>query len=134
MKKLILILQLLSLSLFADLAIVVSSKSSLDSISKAQVKRIFLGKSTRLPNGEKAIAIEDKTQKYKDLFYKKIANKSGGQLRSYWAKIIFSGRGVPPKQIDIKEVKKLILESSRVITYVPIQEVDSSMKILLEIK
>jgi ABC-type phosphate transport system substrate-binding protein len=118
----------------ADVVVVVSAKSTVDSLTKSQVSNIFLGKTSSFPNGDKAIAIDQKdgSSEWID-FYKKVSGKSGSQLKSYWAKLIFSGRKQPPKQLaDSSEVKKSVSSNPSQISYIAEEAVDSSVKVVLK--
>ncbi|MEJ2613087.1 MAG: phosphate ABC transporter substrate-binding protein, partial [Candidatus Thiodiazotropha sp.] len=103
-------------------------------LTKSQVSNIFLGKTSSFPNGDKAIAIDQKdgSSEWID-FYKKVSGKSGSQLKSYWAKLIFSGRKQPPKQLaDSSEVKKSVSSNPSQISYIAEEAVDSSVKVVLK--
>jgi ABC-type phosphate transport system substrate-binding protein len=131
---LILLLSFLFTYVRADVVVVVSATSSVDSLTKDQVSDIFLGKTSTFPDGGKAIAIDQKDgSNKKSDFYKKICGKSSSQLKSYWAKLIFSGRGHPPKQLtDDSEVKKSVSSNPRQISYIAEETVDSSVKVVLK--
>ena len=75
MRALLIGLMLLSVS-YAQIVIVVASGSPIDSIKKREVERLFLAKSKRLPNGEKAIIVEPKEVTLKSYFYKKVLRKA----------------------------------------------------------
>ncbi|MEJ2405496.1 MAG: phosphate ABC transporter substrate-binding protein [Candidatus Thiodiazotropha sp.] len=118
----------------ADVVVVVSATSTVDSLTKSQVSNIFLGKTSSFPNGDKAIAIDQKdgSSEWID-FYKKVSGKSGSQLKAYWAKLIFSGRKQPPKQLaDSSEVKKSVSSHPNQISYIAEEAVDSSVKVVLK--
>src|ERR1700733_2009579 len=81
----------------ADVVAIVSSTSTVTSLSNAQVTDIFLGKVSRFPNGTLAVPIDQaEGSPARDEFYVLYAGKSSAQVMSYWAKIIFTGRGQPP--------------------------------------
>jgi ABC-type phosphate transport system substrate-binding protein len=118
----------------ADVVVVVSSSSTLTTLSKAQVTDIFLGKVSRFPNGTPAIAIDHaEGSPARDEFYSTFASKSPAQVKSYWAKIIFTGRGQPPKAVsNDSEIRKLVAANPQVIGYMERSAVDSSVKVLLQ--
>jgi ABC-type phosphate transport system substrate-binding protein len=118
----------------ADVVVVVSANSTVDSLTKDQVSDIFMGKAYSFPNGNKAIAIDQKDgSRERTIFYKKMGGKSDSQLKAYWAKLIFSGRGYPPKQFaDASEVKKSLASNPNQISYIAEEDVDSSVKIVLK--
>jgi ABC-type phosphate transport system substrate-binding protein len=118
----------------ADVVAVVSSTSAVTALSKAQVTDIFLGKVSRFPNGTQAIPIDQADgSPARDEFYATYAGKSPAQVKSHWAKIIFTGRGQPPKAVSNSvEVRKLIAANPQTISYIERSEVDSSVKVLVE--
>src|ERR1700689_3137282 len=82
----------------ADVVAVVSSTSTITSLSNAQVTDIFFGKVSRFPNGTLAVPIDQvEGSPARDEFYATFASKSAAQVKSLWAKIIFTGRGQPPR-------------------------------------
>lgn len=118
----------------ADVVAVVSSASPVTTLSKAQVADIFLGKVGRFPNGTSAVAI-DRTEgsPTRDEFYVTYAGKSPAQVKSHWAKIIFTGRGQPPKSVSTdSEIKKLIAANPQAIGYLDRSALDASLKVLLQ--
>ena len=123
---------LLSVS-YAQIVIVVASGSPIDSIKKREVERLFLAKSKRLPNGEKAIIVEPKEVTLKSYFYKKVLRKSEVQMRSYWAKMVFTGKGSPPKQVKIEDVEAYLVSHPNAIAYLNSTDVSSALKIIMKI-
>jgi len=118
----------------ADVVAVVSSTSPITVLSKAQVTDIFLGKVSRFPNGTQAIPLDQADgSPARDEFYAKYAGKSPAQVKSLWAKIIFTGRGQPPKAVsnDI-DIKRQIAGDPRIIGYIERSALDSSVKVLLQ--
>lgn len=117
----------------ADVVAVVSSASSVTVLSKNQVVDIFLGKTSRFPNGEQAVPIDQvEGSAARDEFYSKFTGKSPAQIKAHWSKIIFTGRGQPPKEVpDGIEVKKQVLQNPKAIGYIERSLVDSSVRVLL---
>jgi ABC-type phosphate transport system substrate-binding protein len=116
----------------ADVVVVVSSTSTVTALSKAQVTDIFLGKVSRFPNGTPAIAIDHaEGSAARDEFYVTYAGKSPAQVKSHWAKIIFTGRGQPPKAVsNDSEIRKLIAVNPQVISYMERSTVDGTVRVL----
>jgi ABC-type phosphate transport system substrate-binding protein len=103
-------------------------------LSKAQLADIFLGNSSRFPNGTPAIPIDQaEGSPARDEFYAKYASKSPAQVKAHWAKIIFTGRGQPPRNVATEgEIKKLIAANPQAVSYIERSAVDSTVKTLLE--
>jgi ABC-type phosphate transport system substrate-binding protein len=117
----------------ADVVAVVSSKSPITTLSKNQVMDIFLGKRTSFPDGSLAVPI-DQTEgsTVRDEFYNRTAGMSPAQVKAFWSKIIFTGRGQPPKTVATSvEAKKLLVASPGAISYIEQSLVDSSVRVVL---
>ncbi|HEX7668977.1 MAG TPA: hypothetical protein VF395_05320 [Polyangiaceae bacterium] len=117
----------------ADVVAVVSSKSSVTALSKNQVVDLFLGKTSRFPDGEQAVPIDQvEGSAARDEFYAKFTGKSAAQVKAHWSKIIFTGRGQPPMEVPSGiEVKKQIVQNPKVIGYIERSLVDGSVRVLL---
>ncbi|HKT73117.1 MAG TPA: hypothetical protein VJQ47_09520 [Steroidobacteraceae bacterium] len=116
----------------ADVVAVVSAKSPITVLSKSQVTDIFLGKANRFPDGTPAVPIDQpEGSAARDEFYIKATGKSASQLKAYWSKIIFTGRGQPPPTVanDV-EMKKRLGENPAAIGYIDRSLVDRSVRVV----
>lgn len=111
---------------------VVSARSPLTSLSKTQISDIFLGKTGLLPDGELAVPIDQaEGSAVRDEFYARSSGKSAAQIKAHWSKIIFTGRGQPPKEVpNSMEVKKRVVENPHAIGYIESNMLDSSVRAL----
>jgi ABC-type phosphate transport system substrate-binding protein len=117
----------------ADVVAVVSSNSSVTTLSKSQIMDIFLGKRTRFPDGSSAIPIDQaEGSAARDEFYTRFADMSSAQVKAFWSKIIFTGRGQPPMAVATSlEAKKRLLANPNAISYIDRSLVDSSVRVVL---
>ncbi|MBW8457986.1 MAG: phosphate ABC transporter substrate-binding protein [Thiobacillus sp.] len=117
----------------ADVVAVVSAKNPVTALSKNQVVDIFMGKASRFPDGSRATPIDQiEGSAARDAFYASFAGKSPAQLKAHWSKIIFTGRGQPPREVaNSIAVKKLVVEHPNSIGYIERNLVDGSVKVLL---
>jgi ABC-type phosphate transport system substrate-binding protein len=52
-------------------------------------------------------------------------------VKAHWSKIVFTGRGQPPRQAsNASEAKKLIAENPNAIGYIDHSAVDASVRVL----
>ena len=117
-----------------DIVVVVSSKFQSNTLQESDVKRIFLAKTNHI-NNKRINVIELKNASYKEIFYKKISNKTQSQLRAYWSRLIFTGKAKPPKQVtSVDLLLKNMSKNESIITYLPISMVTDEMKILYKLK
>src|SRR5215831_9496438 len=93
-----------------DVVAVVSAKRPATELSADQVADIFLGKTSRFPDGSIATPIDQSEDSpAREKFYAHFTGKSPAQVKAYWAKIIFTGRGQPPRQVPgSAEAKRVI--------------------------
>lgn len=109
----------------AEVVVIVSSKSTL-APSVEQVCQSFLGKiKTPVP-----ITLSEKNAT-RDEFYSKSCNKDPAQVRSIWVKLIFTGSGTPPKEVENdKDMKKLVAADPLSIGYIDKKNLDASVKMI----
>jgi ABC-type phosphate transport system substrate-binding protein len=117
----------------ADVVAVVSARSTAGALTRSQVMDLFLGKSSRFPGGRTAVPIDQSEgSAARDAFYLAFADKSPAQLKAHWSKVIFTGRGQPPREVASGVlVKKLLASNPDAVGYVERSEVDDSVRIVL---
>jgi ABC-type phosphate transport system substrate-binding protein len=114
----------------ADVVAVVSSKSAITTMTKSQIADIFFGKTVRLSNGVQPVPIDQAEGSVaRNEFYLKVADKSAAQMKGYWSRIIFTGRGQPPQEVrDSAEMKKRISDNPAAIGYIDLEMVDGTVR------
>jgi len=96
-------------------------------ISKEQIADLYLGRSNAwIPIDQtvgSAIYVE---------FYKKATGRDIAQVKAIWSRILFTGRGFPPKQLpDSAAVKKAVAANPKAVGYIGKSAVDASIKVAL---
>jgi len=126
---------LISTPVMADVAVIVNPSSGISTASTGDVKALFLGKSKKL-GGKSVVAVEQKEGNgARATFNDKVLGKSGSQLKAYWTKLIFSGKGSPPKNLaDDAAVKAHVAASAGAIGYIDSSKVDGTVKVILTVK
>jgi ABC-type phosphate transport system substrate-binding protein len=116
----------------ADVVAVVSAKSPITTLTMSQVADIFFGKTSRFPNGVQAFPVDQaEGSAVRDEFYGKVAGKTAAQIKAYWSKIIFTGRGQPPPSVSNSiEMKKRISDNPAAIGYIDRSLVDDSVRVV----
>ena len=118
---------------FAEVVVVVSAKSKITSLTVSQVAQIFLGKTSKFPDGKDAIPLDQlEGSDIRNEFYSKVTGKDPAQINAYWSKIIFTGDGQPPKVITGNDsVKKAVIKNLNTIGYIDRSAVDKKVKVIL---
>lgn len=123
---LVLSASLLALPASAQIVVVASAKSAAGTLSKEQVSDVFMGKNTSLTPVDQA-----ESSALRDDFYGKVVGKSASQMKSYWAKMAFTGKGTPPREAGGSgDVKKILAGDGTLVGYIEKAAVDSSVKVL----
>jgi ABC-type phosphate transport system substrate-binding protein len=117
----------------ADIVVVVSARSSAPSLSPEQAANIFLGQAARFPDGAEAIALDQPAgSPLRDQFYLRVAGKSPALLKAYWSKMVFTGRGQPPRDApDSTAVRTAVAENTSMIGYIDRDALDASVRPVL---
>lgn len=103
MKKILILIALTLLAnlIFAtDFAVIINKDNSQVSLSKADVKNIFLGKKTSWADGSAISPVVQDGGDAHSAFLKNIVNKSSSQFNIFWKKALFTGTGTPPKSVS----------------------------------
>ena len=79
-----------------DYLIIVNKSAQYESLSRANIESIFLGKKSRWSDGIKIIPVNLKQGHTHELFIKEMIRKSTTAYMNYWRKMIFTGKGVMP--------------------------------------
>ncbi|USD29739.1 phosphate ABC transporter substrate-binding protein [Pseudoalteromonas sp. SCSIO 43201] len=131
MKKLFLFALLCSSysTLAVDVIVNPANNSALD---ENEIKQIFIGKAKSFSDGSKALPITQVDgSSVTDEFNEKVLNKSSSQLKAYWSKLVFTGKGTPPKEAaDDAEVIKLVASNPNLIGFVSSGAADGSVKVV----
>lgn len=116
----------------AEISVIVSTNNPNESIDQATVSKIFLGKAKSFPDGSQAVPIDqDDGAAARVAFNSTVLGKSASQLKSYWSRLIFTGKGTPPKQSgNDAAVKELVANNPNIIGYVDSSAVDASVKVV----
>jgi ABC-type phosphate transport system substrate-binding protein len=119
----------------AELVVIVSAKSPVTALRADQVADIFLGQSGRFPEGGEAVALDQLIgSPIRDDFYGKVAAKSPPLLKAYWTKMIFTGRGQPPREVNgSAAVRRMVAENPNLIGYIDKTMLDASVKAVLHV-
>ncbi len=120
----------------AQVAVIVNPKSSLASMTPEQAAAIFLGKTSTLPTGQTAVPADlPEATAARDMFYSKAAGKSSAQVKATWARLTFSGKATPPKEVPTAaDVKKHVASNVDAIGYIEKSAVDSTVKVVLTVE
>ena len=118
----------------ADIAVIVSKDSPITSATTEEISALFLAKTNRLKGTALTPIDMVNGDELRNTFYRSVTKKSPMQMKAYWSRLIFTGKGIPPPMGESAEdVIDMIIEEPEHIGYVEISDVDSSVKVLLTV-
>ena len=129
-------LSLASMAANAELVVIVNPKNPAASLSAEQVSALFLGTATTFPDGGSAVlADQQESASIRSDFYQKATGRSVAQVKATWARLTFTGKGTPPKELKTDaDVKAFVASDPKAIGYVDASAVDSSVKAVLKLQ
>lgn len=120
----------LSQDVYAGMALVVSAKSSLKTLDKEVVRELFLGNISTLPDGMAAILVDQPASSpLRNEFYLRVAHRSAAQVAARWARMYFTGRGIPPREGEgSADIKRFLHETPNSVGYIDEADLDPSVR------
>lgn len=113
----------------AEIVVVVNPNNPASRMFSEQAAQFFLGKSTLFT----PIEFNDGSA-VRAAFYSKVLAKDAAQVKAIWAKVVFTGKGTPPKEYgSAAEVKKAVANDVHAIAYLDKSQVDDSVKVILTV-
>jgi ABC-type phosphate transport system substrate-binding protein len=104
----------------SDVRIIVNPRNATTSLDRRFVADAFLKKVTRWPHDEPIRPVDlESASLVRRRFSDEVLKRSVGAVKSYWQQLVFSGRGVPPPELDSEEqVVQFVLRNPGAIGYV----------------
>ena len=120
----------------AELVVIVSARSPAPQLSGEQVAAIFLGQAGRLPDGSEVVALDQRIGSgERNQFYQQVAGKTPALLKAHWSKMLFTGRGQPPREApDAASVRRMVADNPSMIGYIDRSALDSSVRPVLVLR
>jgi len=115
----------------AGSVVVVGSGSPIGAADSADVVKVFLGKKKDLA-GVSAIPVDQSEgAPARGDFYSNVVKKSEAQLKSYWSRLIFTGKGQAPQVVGgDADVKGMVSSNPNLIGYIDEGAVDGTVKVI----
>lgn len=115
--------------------LIISHPSQSWSLESDDIARIFLSKTTNI-DGEKIVPLYLKTgDPVHTKFIEKVLNKSETQLKSYWSRLVFTGKAKPPKDVSTQsDMLKLVAENPQMVGYIEAGNLTPAVKVIASYK
>ncbi len=119
------------LTAYAEVVIISNKNFYADTLSKKEIKQIFLGKKKSFGIGKNIYLVLFNEKQIHSEFLKKMIGRSPDQFRNYWRMMLFTGHGILPRRF--KSVEKLIdhiASTEGAIGYVNAEAVTQNVKVI----
>jgi ABC-type phosphate transport system substrate-binding protein len=84
--------------------VIVNAANSSTSLERKFLTEVFLKRNTRWSTGEAIRPVDQGTDSLvRRHFCEEVMNRSVAAVKSYWQQMIFSGRAIPPPELDSDE-------------------------------
>jgi ABC-type phosphate transport system substrate-binding protein len=108
-----------------EIVVIVNTASA--TISKEQLVDFYLGRSSERTPIDQAVDSGIYVE-----FYRKATGRDTAQIKEIWSRILFTGRGLPPRQlVDSEAVKKAVAADPKAIGYIDKSALDATVKVAL---
>jgi ABC-type phosphate transport system substrate-binding protein len=132
-KSLVAVIICSTMSMFSHAELVLVVHPENDATLDLQVtKRIFLGKEKRFSNGKEVLPINQIVgSESRDTFDSDTLERSSSQISAYWSKLVFTGKGIPPKEVSNDlEVLQIVADNKNAVGYVDSASVTGAVKVI----
>ncbi|MFZ6814632.1 hypothetical protein ACO0K3_09195 [Undibacterium sp. Rencai35W] len=118
----------------ADFVVIANPNSGIEKMSKDDVINIYMGRYRKLASGISAQPLDlTNPVSEKSKFYSSMVNKELPEINSYWARLMFSGQGSPPRQVDsVEEIIDIVSNNKGAIAYIDKKKVDKRVKVVFD--
>ena len=117
----------------AGAVVVAGASSPLTAADSGDMVKVFLGKKKAL-GGVNVVPVDQaEGTGARTYFYSNVIKKSEAQLKSYWSRLIFTGKGQAPHVVGGNaDVKGMVSANPNLLGYIDESAVDASVKVLFK--
>lgn len=127
-----LVMSLMTCAVSAEVVVVVSAQNPTSRLTSTELTDIFLGRVNRFPDGSRLQLIDQaEGVPERGEFYDHYLGRSVAQIKAHWSKLIFTGRGQPPRTLaDSAAVIGFIESNDNAIGYIDSGLVDERVRVV----
>jgi ABC-type phosphate transport system substrate-binding protein len=104
-----------------------------NTLTRNDIQEIFLGKRVQWSDHSKIYAATVKDEVHK-MFLKEYLNRTETKWRAYWKRMVFTGRGVPPRSLATEaELIAYIAETKGAVGYISHEGIQGSPEAAIKI-
>lgn len=115
----------------ASIAIIVHPDNNTN-FDERIARQIFLGQVKSFPDGKEAVPYANAGDaELHEEFISKVLKRNPNTMNAYWARMIFTAKANPPRELpDSHTVKKIVASSVNSIAYIHPDDVDETVRVI----
>ncbi len=116
----------------ASFKVITNNAFPSSTVSKGELKNLYLGKTSRWRDGAKADPVDlPSDSEAREAFSEEVLGKPVSAVKSNWQRLIFSGKGVPPPEVSgDREAVSFVKGRSGAVGYVSDGAATEGVKVL----
>ena len=117
------------------IAIVTRAGGPIVELDHAELSRLALGQQKTLDDGTPVRFADLAPGPVRERFYRQVAQRNPAQMRAYWSRIVFTGRGSPPPAARSgQQLREWLARDASLIGYLPYEQLtpadDAELRVL----
>lgn len=102
-------------------------------ISKGDIEQLYMARTKTFPDGALAIPLNhEEGKEIREMFDSSVVGKTPSQMKTYWSKLVFTGKAIPIKQMSSdQEVIELVMKNPSTIGYIDEANVTDAVKVVM---
>lgn len=113
--------------------VAVGDASAIQSLTREEIAAIYLGNLTHNPRQQEVVPLDLEDGEVRDAFYRQVVGRNRNQMRAYWSRQVFTGKGRPPPALPASAVLQQLRSSGNTIGYLPVTLVRPGTRVLLTV-
>lgn len=116
----------------AELLVVVSVEAPFTRLASDELVDIYLGRRAQIGRGLQVVPLDQSEGSVeRSEFYTRYIGQTPAQLKSHWAKLIFTGRGQPPQALsDSRAVVERLVGDITALGYIDAAFLDDRLRVI----
>jgi len=116
-----------------SIVVIVNQDNDTKKMSAREVRKLFLGKSRKLPDGSRAVLVSNEA--ILSEFNRSALRKADSQVKAAWSRLLFSGRAKPPVAFsNPADVVQYVAQNANAIGYVLTSQLAEGVKAVHRLK
>jgi ABC-type phosphate transport system substrate-binding protein len=115
----------------ADVVVIVNPNNAINALTEVQVRELFLGEK-KMFNGGMLLPLDQTIgEAARTHFYTEVIKKSEAELKSFWSRLIFTGKGQAPLVIGSdNDILNIIAHNPNLVGYIDDTHLSDKVKVV----